>query len=182
MRDMQALKQSSKGCISDIEAPIQTPHESVPVTDTIKARLLTNIAGSFAKYGCPTHRLEYHTESISETMHISSSVFVLPSMILFSTNDTTSMIKVNTGCDLSKLSAVNAVCREIEQSQIDANEAIEKIEAIKRQVYNPLSWNGLSGSPTNTVYMIDLVIPVMSARFVMSLIKFMLCRVQWNMD
>lgn len=116
---------------------------------------LIALARDFAVYGAPAHRLDHHLVSVSNSLGMEGSSFIiLPGVILiqfcssFESDETGKIESYTTSSvhlvkipppqhHLAKLSAVNAMCREIECENLTIQEAWDRLHKInKRYVYD----------------------------------------------
>jgi uncharacterized membrane protein YjjP (DUF1212 family) len=139
---------------------------------------LIALAIDFSRYGAPAHRLEHRLASVSSAVGLGGTFFfVLPGVILISfpletKHSTTNMVKSPVPChDLAKLSAVNYLCREVDEAKVSVGDAWTRLYEISTLYYDVTSLrSGLSSKPTN-VWISTLLI-FFTISFTLSLILF----------
>ncbi|KAI8998127.1 hypothetical protein BC832DRAFT_518881, partial [Gaertneriomyces semiglobifer] len=96
---------------------------------------LMMLAKSFARYGAPSHRIEYQVELVAFTLEQPTSVAVIPGVMWISFGDedhnsSCHLIKVSQGYNLNKLSLVNKLCYAMVHGEIDAASAVDELTDI----------------------------------------------------
>ncbi|KAI9098028.1 hypothetical protein DFS34DRAFT_619392 [Phlyctochytrium arcticum] len=107
-----------------------------PLDLITKRDFLIKLSRACAMYGSPGHRLEFHLRTVSEAIGVESNYFALPSLMLISFGNedhssTTHLVKAPQGFNMSKLSAVNALCNSVEQGEILMEEALARLTDIR---------------------------------------------------
>ncbi|KAJ3112608.1 hypothetical protein HDU96_004384 [Phlyctochytrium bullatum] len=102
----------------------------------IKRDFLIKLARTFAMYGAPSHRLEYHLSLVSKTLEVEADYIVFPGMIMVSfgvegSRSNTHMIKTTQGFNMGKLAQVNALCLTLTHGLLNIYDAIDLLEAVK---------------------------------------------------
>ncbi|KND02045.1 uncharacterized protein SPPG_02549 [Spizellomyces punctatus DAOM BR117] len=102
----------------------------------VKTRdFLMGLAKAFARYGAPSHRIEYQLELVALALEQPGSFVVIPGVIWVSFGDedhtsSTHLIKVGQSWHMHKLSLVNYLCRNLIAGEIDIFGAIDRLAEI----------------------------------------------------
>ncbi|TPX65819.1 hypothetical protein SpCBS45565_g04858 [Spizellomyces sp. 'palustris'] len=111
----------------------------IDTVDLLKKRdFLIKLSRAFAMYGAPSHRLEFHLRTVSEALDVESNFIVLPGLILISFGNedhssTTHLVKAPQGFNMSKLSAVNALCHVLEKGEILIDDGLKRLQDIRSE-------------------------------------------------
>ncbi|KAJ3100427.1 hypothetical protein HDU97_002214 [Phlyctochytrium planicorne] len=115
-------------------------HTVVVVDDeddmAVKKDFLIKLSRTFALYGAPSHRLEYHLTLVSKTLEVEADYIVFPGMIMISfggesSRSNTHIVKTPQGFNMGKLAQVNALCLTLTHGLLDIYDAIDLLEAVK---------------------------------------------------
>ncbi|KAJ3218637.1 hypothetical protein HDU67_004690 [Dinochytrium kinnereticum] len=79
----------------------------------VKRDFLIKLSRTFAMYGAPSHRLEYHLSLVSKTLEVEADYIVFP------------------GFNMGKLAQVNALCLTLTHGLLDIYDAIDLLEAVR---------------------------------------------------
>ncbi|TPX56289.1 hypothetical protein SpCBS45565_g08439 [Spizellomyces sp. 'palustris'] len=121
-------------------------------TQRVKTRdFLMGLAKAFARYGAPSHRIEYQLELVALALEQPGSFVVIPGVIWVSFGDedhtsSTHLIKVGQSWNMYKLSLVNYLCRNLIAGEIDIFGAIDRLAEISSEPDYP-AWYDLITYP-----------------------------------
>ncbi|KAI8905032.1 hypothetical protein EDD86DRAFT_212109 [Gorgonomyces haynaldii] len=112
----------------------------------LKKAFLIEIATDLAKYGVPTHRLEYLLPTMGQGMGLEDASFlVLPGVIMINISDGqfsyNGYKKTQQGFNFYKLAAVNKLCFELIHGDTSSEEALVELERIRKLPNMSLWWH-----------------------------------------
>ncbi|KAI8915228.1 hypothetical protein DFJ77DRAFT_430305 [Powellomyces hirtus] len=104
---------------------------------------LMSLTRAFAKYGAPSHRIEYMMELVALALEQPASFVVIPGVIWISFGDedhqsTTHLIKVSLSWHMWKLSLVNQLCKSVIAGEMDISNAINRLGEIAAEHSYPV--------------------------------------------
>ncbi|KAJ3414453.1 hypothetical protein HDV05_006546 [Chytridiales sp. JEL 0842] len=114
---------------------------TIPDPDVIvlKRNFIIKLCRTFAMFGAPSHRLEYHMGLVSKALNVEADFIVFPGMIMVSFGkgdsyeSSTHIVKTYQGFSMGKLAQVNALCLTLTQGLINVYDAIELLDAVKAE-------------------------------------------------
>lgn len=104
-----------------------------------QANILLKICKAISEAGAPAHRLENYMQIISEKFNLEASFFAMPTAVLASIgadeyNQRSYMIKTNPNdINLKTLHTINEVINQLENDEINIDQALDEIKTITNQ-------------------------------------------------
>eukprot|EP00842_Homolaphlyctis_polyrhiza_P000627 jgi/Hompol1/1565/HPOL_005638-RA len=117
----------------------------------LKRDFMLDLTRAMTEYGLPTHRLEYHLETVGECLGIQSSFTVLPGVILMSftaekRTSETFFLKSKQGYNMGKLLLVSELCNSVVRGMMTTQQARTSLADIRAIKTAPL-WTALITYP-----------------------------------
>eukprot|EP00842_Homolaphlyctis_polyrhiza_P002952 jgi/Hompol1/3658/HPOL_003311-RA len=102
----------------------------------VKRDFMLDLTRAMVEYGLPSHRLEYHLETVSECLGVKSTYAVLPGLILMSfspkkRSSDTFFLKISSGYSMGRLTLVNDLCFDLVHGGMTIEEARSRLAEIK---------------------------------------------------
>lgn len=111
-----------------------------------QANILLHICRAISEAGAPAHRLESYMQVISDKFNLHASFFAMPTAILASIGEDeysqrSYMIKTNPNdINLSTLHTINDVINQLDNSEIDLDDALRAIKEITQKPQSYPNW------------------------------------------
>ncbi|KAI8827112.1 uncharacterized protein EV422DRAFT_491391 [Fimicolochytrium jonesii] len=107
---------------------------------------LMGLAKAFAKYGAPSHRIEYLLELVALALEQPASFVVIPGVIWVSFGDedhesSTHLIKVGQSWHMYKLSLVNRLCKNVIAGDLEVRGAVDRLNVIAAEPDWGVGWS-----------------------------------------
>ncbi|KAJ3370361.1 hypothetical protein GGF31_004191 [Allomyces arbusculus] len=131
-----------------VARPVQADQNGVVVGYfDVRRHFLVTLAESLIRFGSPNYRLEYLLKLASETLHVTTSTFALPNMLLIGYESPidyrteTVFLTVPAGYELWKLYQTNLLCKDLAAKKITIETAIETLEEL---IDAPSTWSAFA--------------------------------------
>ncbi|KAJ3218290.1 hypothetical protein HK099_005119 [Clydaea vesicula] len=130
-----------KDCNKIFPAPSQITIDNNECDLMEKKNFMIQVTKALSKNGCPAHKIEFHLREIGSTLKLKSDYFILPAVIFINFGDenisstSTHLVKISFGFNLSRLSAINNLCKKVGEGLISVKDSFVILKKIENSKY-----------------------------------------------